>query len=147
MKRIISAVLCLAMLFSFASCSKKAETTTTEPTTALSFEKNKYLSEVWNSMSEAKSELENLQKKYSKNSYSLRVNLEKICKVKDAVNISCSADEFTVILGIYNKFCENAQLLLQQMDLYELEQGELTDEYISALLLNISDYEKTYLGK
>jgi hypothetical protein len=146
LKKSVCIFLAVVLMFCCASCASKKNSTNTS-TTGISFKGNDTLSEIYGYMTEVKNLIKKSQSDYKDNSDKLRISLEKIINRQSDVNTVCTADEFTVILGVYNKFCKNAQEFEQSMDLYELGKGKLDKKLENQLILNIEDYEKCYLGK
>lgn len=139
MKKLICILLPLVILFGICSCS--------DHRTNKNFLNNEPLAEAYNKILFIDSDLEVLAGNYDVAAADLKDAIGDLLEMKTATDKACTADEYMVIIVIFDKLCENAEKLKENMILFEEKKAELDIELIKATEQNCKDFEKVFVGK
>ena len=139
MKKVICVFLPLVMLLGICACS--------DYRTNKNFLNNEPLAEAYNKILFIESDLEVLEDNYDITAPDLKDALGDIVELKPATDKACTADEYMVIIVIFDKICENSEKLRENMLLFEAGKADLDTELVKALEQNCKDFEKVFVGK
>ena len=139
MKKVICVFLPLVIIFGICACS--------DYRTNKNFLNNEPLAEAYNKILLIDSDLEVLEDNYDIAAPDLKDALSDIVELKPATDKACTADEYMVIIVIFDKICENSEKLRKNMLLFEAGKAELDTELVKALEQNCKDFEKVFVGK
>lgn len=139
MKKVICLFLPLVIVFGICACS--------DYRTNNNFLNNEALAEAYNKILFIDSDLAVLDESYDIAAPDLKDAIGDLLDMKTATDKACTADKYLLIIGIFDKLCENAEKLKDNMALYEEGKAELDTELIKATEQNCKDFEKVFLGK
>lgn len=139
MKKTICLLLPLVIVFGICACS--------DYRTNKNFLNNEPLAEAYNKILYIDSELEVLEKHYDIAANHLKDSLSNIIDMKAATDKACTADEYMVIIVIFDKLCENSAKLKENMALVDSGKAKLDTKLVKELEQNCHDFEKVFVGK
>lgn len=139
MKKLICLILPLVMIFGICACA--------DYRTNKNFLNNEPLAEAYNKILFVDSELGVLEKNYDIAASDLKDAIGDLLEMKTVTDKACTADEYMVIIVIFDKLCENSEKLKENMELFEAGKAELDTELIKATEQNCKDFEKVFVGK
>ena len=139
MKKVICILLPLVMIFGICACS--------DYRTNNNFIDNEALAKAYNKILFIDSDLEIIEENYDIAAHDLKDAIGDLLEMKTATDKACAADKYVVIIGIFDKLCENSEKLKENMILFEEGKAELDTELIKAAEQNCKDFEKVFVGK
>ena len=139
MKKIICLVLPLIMIFGICACSDYRVND--------NFMDNQPLAEAYNKILLIDSDLNVIEDSYDIAAKDLKDNIGDLLDMRAYTDKSCTQDEFTVIIGVFDKLCENAEELKANLDQVDKGTAKLDGELVKALQKNCKDYENLFKGK
>ena len=139
MKKIVCLILPLIMIFGICACSDYRVND--------NFMDNSALADAYNKILLIDSDLEVVEGAYDVAAKDLKDNIGDLLDMKARTDKACTDEEYTVIIGVFDKLCENADALKANLDEADKDFSKLDAELVKTLQKNCKDFENLFKGK